>query len=151
MLCYVDSSLSYFLLCRIEVYFLLLFFSGTSFVHQIGAFCFMLFFSSTSVVLLPVSKGTIYFSICILYETVSCPPKRGTSWAKGRGQRKTGTKSDISLSLFPKRFPSLDSPFPQPFFPYPLSDFDCAPQNTYVFALIQCENCDLVSAQYLCI
>ena len=104
----------------------------------------MLFFSSTSIVLLPVSKRIVCFSICILYETVSCPPKRGTSWAKGRGQRKTGTKSDISLSLFPKRFPSLDSPFPQPFFPYPLSDFDCAPQNTYVFALIQCGNCNFL-------
>ena len=89
----------------------------------------------------PLCKRIVYSSIVILYETVNCPPKRGTSWAKGRGQRKTGTKSDISLSLFPSRFPSLDSPFPQPFFPYPLSDFDCSSQNTYVFALILCGNC----------
>ena len=46
----------------------------------------------------PLYKVEVYSSIVILYETVSCPPKRGTSWAKGRGQRKTGTKSDISLS-----------------------------------------------------
>ena len=142
------SAASY---ANLKFIILLLLFSRTSGVHQRWAFRFMLFFSSTSIVLLPVSKGIIYFSICILYETVRCSPKRGTTWAKGREQRKTGTKSDISLSLFPKRFPSLDSPFPQPFFPSPLSDFDCAPQNTYVFALILCGNCDKVSAQYLCI
>ncbi|MCQ2470134.1 MAG: hypothetical protein MJ100_10025, partial [Ruminococcus sp.] len=39
----------------------------------------------------PLYKIEVYSSIVTLYETVSCPPKRGTSWAKGRGQRKTGT------------------------------------------------------------
>ena len=111
-----------------------LFTKGGYFVLCYSLHCCQLFCS-------PLCKRIVYSSIVILYVAVSCSPKRGTSWAKGRGQRKTGTKSDISLSLFPKRFPSLDSPFPQPFFPYPLSDFDCAPQNTYVFALIQCENC----------
>ncbi len=65
-----------------------------------GLFFYCCSFRKRQLFCSPLCIVGFHSSIAILYETVSCPPKRGTSWAKGRGQRKTGTKSDISLSLF---------------------------------------------------